>query len=336
MGRTLREADKRDLDLLAAMNGRSALDQGSQPWALERYRSRFEDWMRTVEGQVSRVHHLLALLVVVCCSCDSEGPTPSDAGDTPDAGVVDVATPGGQIHWMIMIPAGPFTMGGEIEASGPTRRADEGPPHEVFLSEYYIDQTEVTVARFLVFLEQAHGPDSLAAFRSSHEATWLASDLPVSGVNWFQARDYCNWAGLRLPTEAEWEKAARGTDGRDYPWGNNALGCPGCALAEGPPRPAGTTERDRSPYGVLDMAFSLMEHVQDWYEPDYYSTSPQVDPQGRVSSSLGYRVRRGGSYGWDAFPFGSVTGRPSLEPFQSSRNLGFRCAASPDVVLSEG
>lgn len=218
--------------------------------------------------------------------------------------------------WMVYIPAGPFEMGQEDQADAPRRT--------VTLRAYWIDQTEVSHAMYRKCVQaDVCTPPAEGAGNTSD------LDHPVMKVDWQQASTYCAWAGVRLPTEAEWEKAARGTDGRTYPWGEQE---PTPELVNydrhfGGTRPVGSFPQGASPYGVLDMAGSTWEWVSDAYQEDAYRTTPAEDPQGPDHpEQLLYRVIRGG--GWDNpknFLFTYL--RNFSLPEYALDNLGFRCAA---------
>ena len=254
---------------------------------------------------------------------------------------------------MVHVPAGEFLMG---SADADTTAApDEKPAHTVFLDAFWIDRTEVTnsqVARFLNAVgahrsackgsdcleTQVEDADSHILLQDGHYAVERGfADHPVAEVTWYGAQAYCAWAGARLPTEAEWEKAARGADGRPYPWGSEVpdcsraqyAGCRGMTVAVGS-RPAGA-----SPCGALDMAGNVWEWVADWYDPDYYASSLAQNPQGADTSRR--KAFRGGSWGY--LPkFIRTTDRARNSPTYAGFNVGFRCAmtASPAAADQPG
>lgn len=226
---------------------------------------------------------------------------------------------GYQEHWrekdkamVVEIPAGEFQMG---NSQG---EAHEKPVHQVHLSGFLIDKTEVTWRQISKFTEAT-------GTRPPPEPLWGTPDNhPASLVNWREAQHYCEWVGGRLPTEAEWEKAARGSDGRIYQWGNqwDPLRCN--AISGGPHRPesAGSFPNCYSPYGVLDLAGSMWEWAQDWYQPDYYTEGPSRDPLGPEVGK--FNVVRGG--GWMTQPRWLRTSyRFRLSPNSRRPDLGFRC-----------
>lgn len=233
---------------------------------------------------------------------------------------------------MVLIPAGPFLMGSNEGLP------NERPEHTVTLKEFYIDVYEVTAGLYQKFLES--GKQEIHSGQSDDAISSL-EERPVVGVTWNEAAKYCQWAGKRLPTEAEWEKAARGTDGRRYPWGHMqpfvdianynrgvwvseaiTLVPVGSGL-EGMSVRHGLKEGGKSPYGLFHMAGNAAEWVNDWYDREYYQTSPDTNPPG---PSLGEkRVLRGGS--WADLPAAlRVTARFSAEPEFEDRTVGFRCA----------
>ena len=225
----------------------------------------------------------------------------------------------------VEVPAGSFWMG--CAPSDTSCDGDESPYHEVTLDAFLIDATEVTVSAYGECVSA--GP--CAAPGASADCNWGVSgreNHPVNCVDWYEADAYCAWAGKRLPTEAEWEKAARGTDERIYPWGNTP---PDCTLAQMGGCASGTIEvgslpAGGSPYGVLDMSGNVWEWVSDWYAYDYYSSSPGDSPTGPVSGSD--RLIRGGSRDNDA-PYLRASVRGDAEPSYSGSGLGFRCASAP-------
>lgn len=237
---------------------------------------------------------------------------------------------------MILIPAGPFLMGSNDGLP------NERPEHTVTLNAYYIDQYEVTAGRYQKFIESAKH-DLPPTW--DDEAARTLSDLPAVGMSWADAAAYCKWAGRRLPTEAEWEKAARGTDGRRYPWGhmqpfvdianyNRGIWVseaitlvPVNSGLEGMSVRHGLKEGGKSPYGLFHMAGNAAEWVADWYDREFYQKSPDKNPTGPATGEK--RVMRGGS--WADLPTAlRVTARFSAEPDFEERTIGFRCAMNAD------
>jgi formylglycine-generating enzyme required for sulfatase activity len=221
------------------------------------------------------------------------------------------------------VPAGEFIMGSWAGD------ADERPVRRVYLDAYFMDKDQVVVGEYAKFL---------GATSHSAPQEWnimgraMHQKRPVVNVDWADAVAYCKWAGKRLPTEAEWEKAARGTDGRTYPWGdepptrfhgnmrkelwNNHMGL----------TPVGMFEDGKSPYGINDMAGNVWEWVSDWYDPNYYSTGPLRNPTGAPTGD--HKVVRGGS--WGSGPEGlRAADREIHVPSFQGYGTGFRCAKTP-------
>ena len=225
---------------------------------------------------------------------------------------------------MVLVPAGEFTMGSP-NAEG---SADEHPQHVVDLDAYYIDQYEVTVERYQRFMKQEshRQPEYWDQVKVNRDG-----QKPVVGIDWHDANTYCEWAGKRLPTEAEWEKAARGTDKQTYPWGeftpNSSTANFGKdwsdAIYADRLKNVGTYEQGKSPYGVYDMAGNVWEWVADWYDADYYQKSPEKNPQGPSSGEE--KVLRGGS--WSLHPTNlRSTDRHWTHPSVRNAGMGVRCA----------
>jgi formylglycine-generating enzyme required for sulfatase activity len=226
---------------------------------------------------------------------------------------------------MLLVPGGEFTMGSN-------QHADEQPIHTVYLDAYYIDGYEVTNALYASCVQAGicQPPKETSSYsRSTYYGNSEFDHYPVLYVDWYMAMTYCSWRGARLPTEAEWEKAARGTDARTYPWGegiDNTRANYDQNL--GDTTAVGTYEEGRSIYGVYDMVGNVWEWVADWYQDDYYSTLPEnpINPQGpRVGQN---RVLRSG-----AASFNRADVRPAnrfgLGPMTVDGDIGFRCSASP-------
>lgn len=248
----------------------------------------------------------------------ANGSTPSTAKQVP-APPLPTEITGKDGAPMVLIPAGEFAMGSDKGDD------DEQPIHRVFIDSFYIDKFEVTNGRFAKFVEaiQIEPPWGF----KDKETPVVHIDQPVRWVNWMDAMGYCLWAGKRLPTEAEWEKAARGTDGRMYPWGNETP-TPAHAvfgLKEGADTVSAIGNRDKgkSPYGVHDMAGNLYEWTIDWYDEQFYSKNPAINPRGPAEGAA--KVQRGGSYTNAPYRLRS-TFRTKGDPTEHDPNVGFRCA----------
>lgn len=237
---------------------------------------------------------------------------------------------------LVYIPQGRFEMGSNLG------NPDESPVHTVSLDGYWIDRTEVTNAMFADFLNQAGNQieGGVAWLDISEPSVWISGrggiwqaldgkeSHPIVGVSWYGAKAYCEWAGRSLPTEAQWEYAATGTDSLRFPWGNVG---PDCSLSRfwgcgDQPVQAGGLPSGASPFGVYEMAGNVAEWVNDRYTPDYYRESPTENPTGPLNGY--YRVFRGGS--WGSSYLGLRTAhRDWAGADTQSNDLGFRCALNP-------
>jgi formylglycine-generating enzyme required for sulfatase activity len=259
----------------------------------------------------------------------------------------------------LLVPAGAFKMGDNF-GDGESR---ERPVHTVTLDAFYIGKYEVTNADWKKFQnDPAYDdaklwptgrpvPKDQSPYWTQAEnhggATPNSDNYPVIGVNWDAATAYCNWVSLktgkkyRLPTEAEWEKAARGTDQRRFPWGNtidrsyaNFTGAQRfdtgqiVGYYDGSKRGDFQTHSGASPYGAMDMAGNVMEWCQDWYSRTYYEVSPKKNPKGPEKGA--FRVLRGGSFFFEPQDLRSYARSGAWPSFQAFRMVGFRAARSAD------
>lgn len=243
---------------------------------------------------------------------------------------------------MILVPAGEFIMG---SSEG---KFVERPERRVYLDAFRIDQNPVTNRQYHRFWIAADGGDSVNHTPQSYgvltfkwpDAASKHAKKPVVGVSWEDAFAYAQWAGKRLPTEAEWEKAARGADGRVYPWGNDPPDYNGLYRANylnsGDPFLSTSyvgfyngfnknTAVGDSPYGINDMAGNVWQWVNDWYDPRYYRNGPLVNPPGPpFGTPSGHKIVRGGSWLDDPDELYSYR-RQSYNKEFKDRNIGFRC-----------
>jgi formylglycine-generating enzyme required for sulfatase activity len=242
---------------------------------------------------------------------------------------------------MVFIPAGEFTMGltdSQIErlvSNCSNCKASyfqySRPVHAVYLDDYWIYQTEVTNRQYAscVNAGSCNLPINLnSKTHSSYYGNSRYDDFPVVYVDWYAADRFCRWAGGRLPSEAEWEKAARGDDRRLFPWGDQS---PNAQLANvglivGDTTPVGSYPAGVSPYGLFDMAGNVYEWVADWYSPEYYEISPYDNPKGPSGpGDEELRVVRGGNLYWDG-SYATSGYHDYWEPYEISNDTGFRCA----------
>ena len=248
----------------------------------------------------------------------------------------------------VLVPAGAFKMGDNFGDGLPR----EKPVHVVELDAFYIAKYEMTNGEWKKFRDDP-GYDDVKFWPNGRVVPkdqipyWTQAnnhgggtpgtdDFPVLGVNWDSATAYCAWLSAktgkkyRLPTEAEWEKAARGTDQRRYPWGNEIdhtdANFVGSAEFDTGMK-VGSFEKGKSPYGAYDMGGNVMEWCSDWYSRDYYSASPRKNPKGPATGA--YKVLRGGTFFVEAFDLRSYARSAAWPSLQSHRMIGFRAVREP-------
>jgi formylglycine-generating enzyme required for sulfatase activity len=245
---------------------------------------------------------------------------------------------------MVLVLAGEFIMGATVDQAmiecqkiragcQQTWFDDEEPVQTVYLAEYYIDKYEVTNSFYKICVDEGicESPkQNISITRSKYFGNPSFDNYPVIYVDWNMAKTYCEWRGARLPTEAEWEKAARGTTGLTYPWGNG-LNCSRAnywsnseGACKGDTTEVGSYESGKSPYGVYDMAGNVWELVMDWY--DVY---PNGNARANTDFGKGYRSLRGGSWKYDDFDDIRPANRNRLYPTDNWENVGFRCVLIP-------
>lgn len=225
---------------------------------------------------------------------------------------------------LVTIPAGPFVRG--TEQGG----FDERPERTIYLDGFLIDRYEVTNTQYAAFVKETGHRKSGPPSRYAKNMTRMRGvNQPVVYVSWEDAKAYCTWRGKRLPSEAEWEKAMRGTDGRLWPWGNIEIqaGANWARVDDGfdVAAPVGQVKSDASQYGVMDGAGNVMEWVDDWYFESAYTEAPERNPPGPEYGI--YKVLRGAGYASSGSDL-RITARSKMMPDFRDETIGFRCAQS--------
>jgi len=232
---------------------------------------------------------------------------------------------------LVYVPAGEFQMGSDYLVGYGGEIVGEEPVHAVFLDAYWIDRTEVTNAMYALCVDagKCEEPDKKSSkTQGSYYGNPDYANYPVIYLSYYDAQQYCNWAGRRLPTEAEWEKAARGVDGNNFPWGYEWPNCSVVAVSgcnDLDVSQVGSFPLGESPYGLLDTAGNVFEWVSDWYAEDYYAYSPDRNPSGPETGQD--RIMRGGSFNCLDFLL-QLAYRFPRKPDFSDWDTGVRCAVS--------
>ena len=251
---------------------------------------------------------------------------------------------------MVFISKGPFTMGydtqGEYKKWGDR---DEEPVHEVYLSDYWIDFHETTAKDFSIFLNshkedaprylETGGAVTIQIVNGNYQPRLGLDQYPANRISWYGATAYCKSLGKRLPTEAEWEKAARGVDQRTFPWGEEHPMYGKATFRRKLPKlgfkamePVDSLPEGRSPYGLYHMAGNVWEWVNDWYQDDYYEHSPEHNPKGPNEGKT--KVLRGGNWYYKAY-YLRTTYRFNEKPDKFKVWQGVRCASDATNTKNE-
>ncbi len=278
---------------------------------------------------------IIAIVLVSSCVVSPKSPQLTPTA-TLDLGITCVSEADGMVQ--VYVPAGEFLMGNTDDAPIRSVLGAEMPQHTAYLDAFWIDQTEITNAMYARCVAAKACQPPLPTKVDMHYSFYGDShydNYPMGYVSWYDAKNYCEWVGRQLPSEAQWEKAAHGTDGRLYPWGNEPVAgsllnfcdvnCIGdwrnSSVDDGYAftAPVGSYPAGASPYGVLDMAGNVAEWVEDWYH-EYPSATCKID-----TLYTKYKVTRGGSCLQSEISVASAL-RGALPPEYSAFYLGFRCA----------
>lgn len=258
-------------------------------------------------------------------SIKTESPSVASAGPAQDYSMYKTRI-GDEGREMVHIPEGPFTMGSK------DGDPDEAPEHQIFLKGFYIDRNEVTQDEYARFAKMTRRAMPRIEVFEDDQSKLLKPEFAAMSVSWDDANAYCKWAGKRLPTEAEWEKAGRGEGKRKYPWGEAFV--TGRANVDGSEdgyrylAPPGSFESGRSPYGLHDMTGNVAEWVADTYDENYYRKSPYRDPKGPENGDL--KVVRGGS--WRETEHNTrLSKRFAAKHWRTDITIGIRCASDADA-----